>query len=142
MVVEKWPNEHNFPKIARDNTEPQKPRPFTVTLRDFRASRGRFTYLDHNANWFQPMQQDIAWSIICRNLELNIGNLPQYHGEAAFSGGTGPIQQYAPTWANMRARFTPAGSHAGLSRIDLDADGAKTVARGEVDFSQWPEQRY
>ena len=118
MIVEKWPNEHNFPKIARDNTEPQQPRPFTVTLRDFHASGGRFTYLDHSAKWFQPAQQDISWSIICRNLELNIGNLPQYHGEAAFSGGTVQIQQYAPMWANMHAAFTLDGSHVRLSRID------------------------
>src|SRR5204863_7806777 len=42
----------------------------------------------------------------------------------------------------MQAQFTLDGPRVHLERIDLDTDGATTVARGDVDLGHWPEQTY
>ena len=132
MLVEKWEGAHNFPRFTRDNPS-QGPRPFTSTLKYLRASRGQFTYEDHQS----------PWSIVCPNLDFTLGNLPNYHGEAVFTGGTVQIQNYKPMWANMRARFVIDGPHVDLDRIEFETDGAKTVARGSVELGRrWPEQSY
>src|SRR4029077_7605049 len=102
---------------------------FTTTLRYFHAWRGQFTYDDH----------EVPWNIVCPNLDINIGNLPAYHGEAVFSAGTVTIQDHLPMWVNMKARFVLDGSHIRLDRIDLDTDGTKTLARGDVDAAHFPE---
>src|SRR5262249_50029356 len=132
MLVEKWPNRHSFPRFTRERTEPEGPRRFTVTMRSFVGRRGQFTFEDHEA----------PWGIVCRNLELNIGNLPNYHGTATFTGGPVPIQDYLPMWANMKAQFVLDGPRVRLQRVDLETDGATTVARGEVDLAHWPEQTH
>ncbi len=132
MHVEKWPSGHNFPKFTRDRTTPEGPKRFTTTARYIHAGRGQFTFEDHEA----------PWSIVCPNLDITIGNLPQYHGEAVFNGGVVKIQDYAPMWANMRASFVIDGSRIHLDRVDFESDGARTVARGDVDLAHWPEQTY
>ena len=132
MVVEKWANAHNFPRFTRDDRNPKGPRRFTTTMRGLRASRGHFTFEDH----------ETPWSVDCPNLEVDIGNLPKYHGTAIFTGGTVTIQDYVPMWANMKAAFVIDGSRIILERIDMDTDGARTVARGEVDAGHWPNQSY
>jgi autotransporter translocation and assembly factor TamB len=132
MLVEKWEGRHNFPKFTRDNPS-QGPRRFTSTLKHLRAHRGQFTYEDHQS----------PWSIVCPNLDFTLGNVPNYNGEAVFTGGTVQIQNYKPMWANMRARFVIDGSHVELPRIEFDTDGAKTIARGSVEMGRrWPEQSY
>ena len=132
MLVEKWEHGHNFPKFTRDNPS-QGPRRFTTTLKVLRAHRGQFTYEDHQS----------PWSIVCPNLDFTLGNLPNYHGTAAFHGGTVQIQSYKPMWTNMRASFTLDGPHVDLQRIEIDTDGATTVARGSVELGRrWPEQSY
>ena len=45
-------------------------------------------------------------------------------------------------WANMKARFAIDGSHLRMDRIDLETDGAKSEAAGDVDLAHWPEQTY
>ncbi len=132
MLVETWDEVHNFPRFNHDDGRPKKPRPVSVTVRSVRASRGQFTLEDHGT----------PWGIICRNLDITIGNLPNYHGTAAFTGGTVVIQDFVPMWVNMKAQFVIDGSRLRLDRIDLDADGSTTVARGEVDMARWPEQTY
>lgn len=133
MLVERWGDDiHNFPKIKSDDTKPGGPPRFTTTLKYLRAWRGEFIYEDHEA----------PWSIVCRNLDINIGNLPNYHGEASFSGGTVTIQDHLPMWANMKASFAIDGSRIHLDRIDLTTDGAVSSAYGDVDTSRWPEMRY
>ncbi|PYR25936.1 MAG: hypothetical protein DMF98_10565 [Acidobacteria bacterium] len=132
MLVERWDTGHNFPKFGRDNSEPRRDRPVKVTLRHLRAWRGEFTYEDHAT----------PWSIICRNLDVTIGNLPNYHGTAAFTGGTVAIQHYVPMWANMKAQFAIDGPRIHLDQVDLETDGARTAARGDVDLSHWPEQTH
>jgi hypothetical protein len=132
MLVEKWENAHNFPRFTRNDGRPKGQRRITLTMKGLRASRGQFTFEDH----------ETPWSVVCRNLDVDSGNLPKYHGTATFKGGTVKIQDYVPMWANMKASFVIDGPRIRLERIDLDTDGAKTVARGEVDAAHWPNQSY
>ncbi len=133
MLAEKWENRNSFPKFTNDDQQQdQGPKRFTTTLKYLRAWRGQFAYEDHEA----------PWSIVARNLEINIGNLPSYHGTATFSGGTVAIQNDVPFGASMKARFTLDGGRVHLERVDFETDGAKTTATGDVDLGHWPEQRY
>jgi hypothetical protein len=131
MLVERWEDAHNFPRFAR-GSQPQGERRVTVTMKNLRAWRGQFTYEDH----------ETPWSVVCRNLDINIGNRPNYHGTAAFTNGTVAIQNYVPMWANMNAQFAIDHGIIRLDRVDLETDGARSVARGEVDIARWPEQTY
>ncbi|MBI4486550.1 MAG: hypothetical protein HY655_11120, partial [Acidobacteria bacterium] len=133
MLVEKWKDKHNFVKIdtGGDTTRKGPPR-FTTTMKYLRASRGEFVYEDHQT----------PWSIHCPNLDLNIGNLPKYHGQAVFSGGVVQIQNYLPMSADMTASFVIDDGKILLDRIDMTTDGAKSFARGEVDARHWPEMSY
>lgn len=131
MLVEKWDGAHSFPRFTR-NDAPAGPRRFTTTVRWLRAHRGQFIYEDHEA----------PWGIVCRNLDITIGNLPEYHGTATFSDGTVTIQDSLPMWTNMKAQFVLDGPLIKLSRVDFETDGAVSVARGVVDAAHWPEQTY
>ena len=137
MLVEKWADGHSFPRFIRDEerdagSDEDSQRRFATTVKYVEASRGQFSYEDH----------EIPWSVVAPNLELSITNLPKYHGEATFSGGTIKIQDHIPMWATMKARFTIDGSQLRMDRVDLDTDGASSVAVGNVDMAQWPEMRY
>ena len=133
MLAEKWENRNSFPKFTNDEQPSQGEKRFTTTLKYLRAWRGQFAYEDH----------ETPWSIVARNLDINIGNLPGYHGTATFSGGTVAIQNDVPFAASMKARFTiDDGGRVHLERVDFETDGAKTTATGDVDLGHWPEQRY
>ncbi len=133
MVVEKWPGRHNFPKFGNDEPErPDQPKRIRTTLRYLHASRGEFTYDDHEA----------PWSVVAPNMDIAITNVPSYRGEATFTGGTVRIQSHPPMWANMHARFRIDKSIVHMDRIDLESDGATSVAVGDVDLKHWPEQTY
>jgi hypothetical protein len=132
MLVEKWDGAHNFPRFSHDDGKPPGPKRVTTTLKYLHAFRGQFTFEDH----------ETPWSVICRNLDVNISNLPKYHGTATFTGGTVAIQDFEPMWANMKAQFVIDGSRIHLDRIDMDTDGATTVASGDVDMGHWPNQGY
>jgi len=134
MLVEKWPGgKHNFPRLNNPAPQgPAGPRRFRTTLKYVSASQGQFSYEDHEA----------PWSIVAPNIDLNITNTPNYHGEATFSGGTVAIQKFVPMWAKMKARFTINGSRLRMDHIDLESDGAKSEAEGEIDLAGWPEQTY
>jgi hypothetical protein len=132
MLVERWEDEHNFPRFQSTGEKPKGPPAFTTTLKRLHASRGEFAYEDH----------ETPWSIVCPNLDLTIANQPGYHGQAVFSGGVVTIQDYLPMWANMKADFAIDGGKIRLDRIDLTTDGATTFARGDVDVGRWPEMRY
>ncbi len=84
----------------------------------------------------------MPWSVTAPNIDLDITNLPKYHGNAAFHGGIVQIQNDLPMWVNFKTQFTLDGPKVHLDRIDLDTDGARTVASGDVDFAHWPEQVY
>jgi hypothetical protein len=132
MLVEKWDGSHNFPRFNHDDGKPPGPKRMTTTLRGLRAFRGQFSFEDH----------ETPWSVVCRNLDISIGNLPNYHGTATFNGGTVTIQDFVPMWANMKAQFVIDGSRIHLDRIDMETDGASTVATGDVDLAHWPNQGY
>src|SRR5207245_10428981 len=75
MRVERWEGADNFPRIVhKSDGKPPGPKRMTTTLRYLRAFRGQFSYEDH----------ETPWSVICPNLDINIGNLPNYHGTAVF----------------------------------------------------------
>ena len=82
-------------------------------------------------------------AMVAPNIDLNMTDFPNYHGEAAFHGGTVVIQNYLPMWANMKARFRLDGSGAPASSIDIDTDGAQN-SRGRAwsISSAGPEQTY
>ena len=108
MLVEKSDGRTTFPKFTDDaDQSPPGPKRFTTTLKYLRAWRGQFTFEDHEA----------PWSVVARNIDVNIGNLPKYHGTATFSGGTVAIQHYVPFAARMRASFVIDDG-----RIHLDRD--------------------
>ncbi len=134
MLVEHWPGRHNFPRFTRtaDSSRPPGPRRFTTTAQYIQASRGQFTYEDHEA----------PWSVHAPNIDINITNEPTYHGKAAFHGGLIQIGQFEPMWTNMSARFTIDGSRLRMDGIDIESDGAHSTAEGEIDLARWPEMSY
>ena len=133
MLVEKWPGGHSFIKLPTANPRgPAGPRRFTTTLKYVRAWRGQFTYED----------QEVPWSIVAPNIDINITNLPTYHGEVTFRDGLVRIQQFVPMWAHMKARFTIDGSRLRMDHVALETDGATSEAVGEIDMARWPEQTY
>lgn len=133
MLVEKWSGGHNFIKLGgSEPARPPGPRRFTTTLQYLRAWRGQFTYED----------QEVPWSIVAPNIDINITNLPTYHGTATFDAGLVRIQKYEPMWARMNARFTIDGSRLQMDHIALETDGATSEAVGAIDLTRWPEQTY
>ncbi len=132
MLVEDGPAGHNFPRFTRPRTEPARERPFTVTLQYVRAWRGAFTY----DNVGTP------WSVVAPNIDISIVNLPRYQGEANFSGGIVKVQDHLPMWLNMKSRFVIDGGRIRMEHMELESDGASTVASGDIDFSTWPDMRY
>jgi hypothetical protein len=133
MLVEEFGNGSNFPRFNRGRRDPSDgPSRFTTTVRYVHAWRGGFRFEDHK----------VPWSVDAPNIDLSITNLPSYNGEATFHGGTIAIQHFVPMSAAMKARFRIDGSRLHLDRVDLETDGAQSVARGEVHLDQWPEQRY
>ena len=134
MLVEEWPDGHNFPKFTSDDTASGSagPRRFTATLRYLRASRGQFTYQNHGDRW----------GVVAPNLDLSITKARGYQGEATFSGGTLTIMDNLPMWANVKASFGIDGSRIHVNRFDIDSDGARSVAEGDIDLTRWPEMLY
>jgi hypothetical protein len=132
MLVERWEDRSNFPKFVEDDDRPKGSRRFTVTLKYLRAWRGQFVYEDHQ----------VPWSVTAPDIDFDITNLPTYNGHATFHGGVVQIQNDLPMWVNFKTRFSLDGPRVHLDRIDLDTDGARTVASGDVDFAHWPAQIY
>ena len=132
MLVEKWEDEDNFPKIPRNENPSNGPPRTTTTLNYLRAWRGQFTYEDHES----------PWSVVAPNVDLTISKHDKYEGDATVDGATVSIQEFVPMWTNMKAHFVIDGPILHMTRIDLDSDGAKTVAVGDVDVAHFPEMSY
>ena len=78
MLVEKWSSRPQLPEVharSAGATAAEGPSRFTTTLKYLRAWRGQFAYEDH----------ETPWSVVAPNIDLNITNLPTYHGEATFT---------------------------------------------------------
>lgn len=132
MIVETFPDgRHNFPKIPTPRAS-DGPRRFVTTLRDLTGTRGRVRYVDHGT----------PWSADARNLELRIHKSDRYRGTASFRDAEIRIQQFEPMWAHMQSAFLIDGARITLPRIDLQADGSTSQARGTINMANWPEQRY
>lgn len=107
-------------------------RRIVTTLRYLRAHDGEFIFEDH----------DMPWSIVARNVDLNITNTPKYGGRVSFSDGTVKIGAFEPMTADMVASYELDGGHVDLTRIDLRLDGFDSVLTGDVELLNWPEQTY
>ncbi|MSO45436.1 MAG: translocation/assembly module TamB [Acidobacteria bacterium] len=132
MLVEKWKDADSFPRLKRSDRPRSDPRPFTVTVRSFRGTGGQFKYEDH----------ETPWSVLAPDIALSIGNLPKYSGRVTSKGGLIAIQDYVPMWSDLDIRFVIDGDMLRLTHIDMETDGAKTTASGELDMAHWPEQKY
>jgi hypothetical protein len=134
MVVEQFKDgRHSFPKFTPDDDgKPKGPRRFHTTAQVVRATRGTFTYDDHEA----------PWSIICPNLQVIVSHTDEYRGEALFKDGVVRIAHFEPMWANMRSTFKIDDGKVFFDRIVLDTDGAQSIVTGTTDLGHWPEQIY
>ena len=101
------------PRFAANSDSRRRSAPFTTTLKSLRAWRGEFTYEDHG----------MPWSVDRPNIDINITNLPKYHGSWPRSrAARSQIQDYVPMWADMtrelhdRRRQHPARPHRSRHR--------------------------
>jgi len=136
MLVEQFPGRHNFPRVmGPPRTAPKKPSrfPFTTTVSQVTASRGRFTYDDHTT----------PWKVVCPNLDVSVfKGLDTYRGTAQFNGGSVKILSYDAFPADMQTRFKIDGGKVLLEAINLQSAGASTAVTGYVDLKNWPEMLY
>jgi hypothetical protein len=134
MVVETFPDgRQTFPRVTGPRRPPRTGPPLVVTtLQYVHAARGAFVFRDHGA----------PWSVVARNLDVVVGKLGEYRGQARFRGGTVKIQDFEPMWANMDTSFTIRGGKVQVDKFDLRTDGASTTGTGLVDLAHWPEQTY
>ena len=135
MLVEKWSRRPQLPEVharTRRAAAGEARAGSPTTLQYLRASRGQFTYEDH----------EMPWSVVAPNIDVNISNLPSYHGTATFTRRHGRDPGYVPMWANMKARFAHRRQpRCAWTRIDLETDGAQTVGgRRSSTLARWPEQ--
>src|SRR5262249_15774161 len=103
-----------------------------AALQYLHASRGHFTYEDHEA----------PWSIDAPNIDLVIRKRALHEGEVTTTGGIVQIHDSLPIWTNMKAQFVIDDGKIQLQHIDLESDGAHTIATGVVDPGNWPEMIY
>jgi translocation and assembly module TamB len=134
MLVEKWSHADNFPSLRKRESsgKPSTEGEPTAILRYLRAWRGMFSYEDHEA----------PWSVIAPNMDINIDRAAKYEGEASFHGGEIAIQDFVPMWADLKTRFIIDGSLLHMTKVDIDTDGAKSAAAGDVDLGHFPEMRF
>jgi translocation and assembly module TamB len=133
MVVENLLDGRNsFPRLPP--RQASGPRTWTTTLQYVRAHRGEFVYDDKTT----------PWKVIARNLDVTVSKPgdDDYTGTAKFSNGLVAIQNYVPFRTDMDTRFTIAGGRVLLDPINLVTDGTRSVLKGDVNMSYWPEQMY
>ena len=131
MYVEQTPDGHSFPKFGKGPSD--GPRRWTTTLKYVRSHRGEFTYDDKTT----------PWSVIARNIDVTVAKpAGEYRGSARFSNGLVAIQDYLPFRADMDTTFKINGGRVLFDQINLATDGTKSVLKGDVDMSHWPEQMY
>ena len=130
MFVEQTSDGHSFPSFPRRSGGP---RTWTTTLRYVRALRGEFAYDDRTT----------PWSVIARNIDVTVAKPnAEYRGSARFSNGLVSIQDYLPFRADMNTTFKIDGGRVVFDAINLATDGTRSVLKGDVNMSHWPEQMY
>jgi hypothetical protein len=132
MVIEYLQDGRNsFIKLPQ--RQPSAERRWTTTLQYVRAHRGEFVYDDKST----------PWKVVTRNLDVTVSKPgDQYTGHAKFSNGLVAIQNYVPFRADMDTAFRIAGGRVLLDPINLTTDGTRSVLKGDVNLSYWPEQMY
>ena len=132
MVIENLPDGRNsFPKLPP--RDPSGPRRWTTTLQYVRAHRGEFVYDDKTT----------PWKVIAPNLDVTVSRPgEQYTGTAKFSNGVVAIQNYVPFRTDMDTTFKIDSGRVLLDPINLVTDGTRSVLKGDVNLSYWPEQMY
>jgi hypothetical protein len=138
MLVEQWPDHHNFPHFSLPGGG--GPSKITKTVNSVFADRGEFIFEDHGT----------PWSVDVRHLSVDLVHAPmlvaslgsQYVGRVRSIGGTVQIQDFLPMSADLGASFVIDKGLIRLHRIDLVTDGAVSHVTGVVDTSHWPEQTY
>src|SRR4030095_6816835 len=90
------------------------------------------TFLDHGT----------PWSVVARNLDVNVNKYTGYRGQASFSGGTVKIQDYLPMDASMKALFRVEDGVVRFELMPRVTDGSQSVITGDTDIAHWPEQTY
>jgi hypothetical protein len=130
MIVETTPEGTSFPNFRRANSGPSR---WTTTLQYVQARRGEFIYDD----------QVTPWSVIARNLDISVSRpADEYRGTAKFVDGLVAIQNYLPFRTDMNATFKIDQGRVVFDAINLTTDGTRSVLKGDVNLSHWPEQMY
>jgi hypothetical protein len=134
MVVESFPDgRQTFPRVMGPPRPPRTgPSPVVTTLQYVRAWRGEFVYRDFGSNW----------SVVTRNLDVNVAKLIDYRGRVRFSNSTIKIQNYEPLTASLGATFKVVNGQVVFERMQLVTDGTVSDLTGVVDIARWPEQTY
>ncbi len=120
MLVEKWEDRAQLPEVHQRRADraaraqARSRRRSSTCTRRAASSRSRITRRRGASS--RPIST--SPSPTCRTTTAT----------ATFNGGTVTIQDYVPMWANMHAQFVIDGARMHLDRIDLDTDGATTVA--------------
>ena len=132
MYVEYLPDgTHSFPKFPQRQSTGE--RRWTVTLQYVEARRGEFVYDDRST----------PWRIEARNLGVTVARpAEEYIGKASFRDGLVTMQDYVPFRADMDTTFTIDGGRVLFDAINLTTDGTRSVLKGDVNLSHWPEQMY
>ncbi|HOQ60655.1 MAG TPA: hypothetical protein PKZ08_08545, partial [Vicinamibacterales bacterium] len=130
LTIETWTGRDNLPALrSRGRTGPSS---ITTTLAFLHGRRGVVHYADHAS----PI------TVIARDFEITATRSSGYRGQTTSTGGTIAIQSYTPMSADIRTWFRIDGGKVHFDRIELDTDGASTVATGDVDVPHWPEMTY
>ena len=130
MYVEQTPVGHSFPSFKRDSSGERR---WTTTLRYVHATRGEFAYDD----------KVTPWSVVARNIDVVVAKPNnEYRGSARFSNGLVSIQEYVPFRTDMDTTFRIDGGRVVFDEIHLATDGTRSVLKGDVNLSHWPEQMY
>lgn len=133
MLIETFEGRrHTMPTFGSTEPSESGEKLFVTTFQRIQAKNGELTFEDHAS----------PWSVIARNLDINVVKAQDYRGEVNFSGGTIQIQEYEPMNASLQASFEIEGPYFRFERIALLTDGAETVLTGDLDMRKWPEQTY
>ena len=123
---------HNFPRFFHDDDGRNSPALHDDAARPARVARPVHVRGSRDAverRLPEPRHQDWQPAELPRHRDVQ-----RRHGDA--------FSSYVPMSARMKAQFAIDGPRIHLDRIDMDTDGATTVATGDVDMAHWPEQTY
>ena len=134
MLVEKWEGAHNFPRFSHDDGKPPRSEAVhddaaSTCARIAASSRSRIT------------RRRGAWS--ARNLDINIGNLPKYHGTRDLHRRHGRDSGLRPDVGEHEGAVRHRRvAHSPRSHRHATPTARRRSRRGDVDMAHWPKQSY